>query len=81
MNEQSINHQSITPLPPDNPQRASKVVNSDSDPNLPHIGLVGDTYTVLLSGNDTNGRYCLIDMYVRPDGDRRRTAMISRKAF
>jgi mannose-6-phosphate isomerase-like protein (cupin superfamily) len=29
-----------------------------------HIGLVGDTYTILLSGNDTNGRYCLIDMHI-----------------
>jgi len=29
---------------------------------------VGDTYTVLLSGNDTNGRYCLIDMHIPPGG-------------
>ncbi len=27
-----------------------------------HLGLVGDTYTVLLNGEDTAGRYCLIDM-------------------
>ena len=55
-------------LPPDDLQRISKVVNPDSDPNLPHIGLVGDTYTILLSANDTNGRYCLIDMHVPPGG-------------
>ena len=55
-------------LPPDDLQRISKVVNPDSDPNLPHIGLVGDTYTILLSANDTNGRYCLIDMHVPPSG-------------
>src|SRR6266542_3156837 len=53
-------------LPPDDLQRISKVVNPDSDSNLPHIGLVGDTYTILLSANDTNGRYCLIDMHVPP---------------
>jgi quercetin dioxygenase-like cupin family protein len=35
---------------------------------LPHIGLVGDTYTILLSGKDTANRYCLIDMHVPPGG-------------
>ncbi|QNI38171.1 cupin domain-containing protein [Edaphobacter albus] len=33
-----------------------------------HLGLVGDTYTVLLNGEDTAGRYCLIDMHVPPGG-------------
>lgn len=33
-----------------------------------HLGVVGDTYTVLLRGEDTAGRYCLIDMYVPPGG-------------
>jgi quercetin dioxygenase-like cupin family protein len=33
-----------------------------------HIGVVGDTYTILLTGEDTAGRYCLIDMYVPPGG-------------
>ncbi|MDE1177394.1 MAG: cupin domain-containing protein [Edaphobacter sp.] len=33
-----------------------------------HLGLVGDTYTVLLRGEDTAGRHCLIDMYVPPGG-------------
>ena len=30
--------------------------------------MVGDTYTILLTGNDTAGRYCLIDMHVPPGG-------------
>ena len=30
--------------------------------------MVGDTYTILLSGEDTDGRYCLIDMLVPPGG-------------
>jgi quercetin dioxygenase-like cupin family protein len=40
----------------------------DEDQNLPHIGLVGDTYTILLKGEDTAGRYTLIDMHVPPGG-------------
>jgi quercetin dioxygenase-like cupin family protein len=30
--------------------------------------LVGDTYTILLTGEDTAGRYALIDMHVPPGG-------------
>lgn len=33
-----------------------------------HIGLVGDTYTLLLTGAETAGRFCLIDMFVPPGG-------------
>ena len=33
-----------------------------------HIGIVGDTYTILLAGEDTAGRYCLIDMHIPPGG-------------
>ncbi len=39
-----------------------------SDPKLAHIGVVGDTYTILLSGKDTAGRFCLIDMHIPPGG-------------
>lgn len=56
------------PIPVDDPSRNSKLVRPDEDQTLPHIGMVGDTYTVLLGGNDTNGRYCLIDMLVPPGG-------------
>ena len=34
------------------------------------IGLVGDTYMVLLSGDDINGRYGLLDMCIPPGGGR-----------
>jgi quercetin dioxygenase-like cupin family protein len=53
-------------LPPDDLQRKLIVARPDGD--LPHIGLVGDTYTILLSGKDTAGRYCLIDMHIPPGG-------------
>jgi quercetin dioxygenase-like cupin family protein len=34
---------------------------------VPHISQAGNVYTVLISGTQTEGRYCLIDMLV-PDG-------------
>lgn len=52
-----------SPIPADDPSRSLSVVNPD-DPGLDHIAVVGDTYTVLLSGADTAGRYCLIDMAI-----------------
>ncbi len=68
MNEHSITCQPITPLLIDNPKRHLKVARPNTDQSLPHIGLVGDTYTVLISGDDTDGRYCLIDMHIPPGG-------------
>ena len=56
------------PLPPDNPERTLTLAQSDVDQNLPHLGVVGDTYTILLTGEDTAGKYCLIDMLVPPGG-------------
>ena len=68
-----MNRHGITSRPPatppaDDPRRRSKLARPDTDENLPHIGLMGDTYTLLLSGEDTDGRYCLIDMHVPPGG-------------
>ena len=40
----------------------------NEDQSLPHIALTRDTYTVLLSGDDTDVRYCLIDMLIPPGG-------------
>jgi len=68
MNKDGITAQPISPNPPDNLQRKLAVARPNQDEKLPHIGLVGDTYTILLSGNDTNGRYCLIDMLIPPGG-------------
>jgi quercetin dioxygenase-like cupin family protein len=68
MNQHSITSHPVTPIRPDDPQRSLKLARPDTDESLPHIGLVGDTYTVLLSGEDTNGRYCLIDMLIPSGG-------------
>lgn len=50
-------------IPPDDPNRSLSIVNAD-DPAVKHIGLVGDTYSILLSGAQTAGRYTLIEMRV-----------------
>ena len=55
------------PLPSDTGKRSPVVVRPDDD-GLLHVTLVGDVYTVLLSGEDTAGRSCLIDMRVPPGG-------------
>lgn len=60
--------QPVNVLPPDDPARALTLARPNTDRSLPHLGVVGDTYTILLSGKDTGGRYTLIDMYVPPGG-------------
>jgi quercetin dioxygenase-like cupin family protein len=56
------------PIPADDLSRELTHVRPDKDQSLPHIGVVGDTYTILVSGHDTAGRYTLIDMHVPPGG-------------
>jgi quercetin dioxygenase-like cupin family protein len=56
------------PVPTDDTARTLTHVSPDTDESLPHLGLVGDTYTILVSGADTAGRYTLIDMHVPPGG-------------
>jgi mannose-6-phosphate isomerase-like protein (cupin superfamily) len=68
MNHHSITSQPDSPIPSDNLQRNLTVADPQKAPSLPHVGVVGDTYTILLSGDDTDGRYCLIDMYIPPGG-------------
>jgi quercetin dioxygenase-like cupin family protein len=57
-----------SPIPADDRTRHLTIAQPEKNENLLHIGLVGDTYTILLSGADTAGRYCLIDMYIPPQG-------------
>jgi quercetin dioxygenase-like cupin family protein len=56
-----------TAIPPDNLNRKLTMANPD-DPNMRHISVAGDTYTILVAGAETEGRYCLIDMFVPPGG-------------
>src|SRR5258708_16623910 len=55
-------------VPPDDLRRHLALARPNTDQTLPHVGVVGDTYTILLTGKDTAGRYCLIDMLVPPGG-------------
>jgi len=50
-------------IPADDPNRSLTVADPDS-PRLRRVSVVGDTYTILVSGAETAGRYCLIDMIV-----------------
>jgi mannose-6-phosphate isomerase-like protein (cupin superfamily) len=57
----------IAALPADDLNRALALTQVDS-PTAQHIGLVGDTYTILVAGKDTGSRFCVIDMHVPPGG-------------
>src|SRR6267143_7237964 len=54
-------------IPPDDANNKLTVANPD-DPKLRHISVAGGTYTILVTGEQTGGRYCLIDMLVPPGG-------------
>jgi quercetin dioxygenase-like cupin family protein len=60
----NVAKQPPSPIPSDNIQRNLAFAQPDTEQKLPHIGVVGDTYTILVSGKDTAGRFCLIDMHV-----------------
>jgi quercetin dioxygenase-like cupin family protein len=55
-------------IPADDLARALTLSRADDDASLPHIGLVGDTYTITVAGKDTGDRFCVIDMHVPPGG-------------
>jgi quercetin dioxygenase-like cupin family protein len=52
-------------VPADDLKRNLTIAQAESGA---HISVAGGTYTILLTGEDTAGRYCLIDMYVPPGG-------------
>jgi len=54
-------------IPPDDVTRKLTLANPD-DATARHISVAGGTYTVLVGGEETGGRYGLIDMLVPPGG-------------
>ena len=54
-------------IPPDDVTRKLTLANPD-DANARHISVAGGTYTILVSGEETGGRYSLIDMLIPPGG-------------
>jgi quercetin dioxygenase-like cupin family protein len=63
----SATAQSRASLPPDDATRKLTLANPDH-PDARHVSVAGGTYTILVSGKDTAGRYSLIDMLVPPGG-------------
>jgi len=56
------------PLPVDDLNRKLTLAQIDQDETLSHIGLVGDTYTITVTGVETAGKFCVIDMHIPPGG-------------
>jgi quercetin dioxygenase-like cupin family protein len=54
-------------IPADDPTRELTLANPE-DSKSPHISVAGGTYTILVTGKETGGRYSLIDMLVPPGG-------------
>ena len=55
-------------LPPDDLSR--KFITSNAHgARAGHLGLTAETYTITVSGEDTGGRYCVVDMCIPPGGD------------
>lgn len=65
---QTVPDRPASNVPADDLSRKHAFANPDSGESVRHIGLVGDTYTILLTGKDTAGRFCLIDMHIPPGG-------------
>ena len=56
------------PISADDLKRNLTLAHIDQNKTLPHIGLVGDTYTITVTGAETAGRFCVIDMHIPPEG-------------
>src|SRR3982750_844344 len=61
------NSPSASSIPADDPGRVLTVADPDGA-GVPHISVAGGTYTILVSGAQTGGRYCLVDMLVPAGG-------------
>jgi hypothetical protein len=57
----------MTAPPQDDLARNLEIARPE-DPALVHLAVVGDTYTVLLSGEQTAGRFAMLDMLIPPGG-------------
>jgi quercetin dioxygenase-like cupin family protein len=56
------------PIPPDDPRRALTVVPPADSDGLRHLAIAGGIYTILVTGADTDGRFCIVEMRVPPGG-------------
>jgi quercetin dioxygenase-like cupin family protein len=67
VNTTGTTSQSEAAIPADDANNKLTVADPD-DPGLRHVSVAGGTYTILVAGGATGGRYCLIDMIVPPGG-------------
>ena len=68
MNEHSVTSQPISPIPSDNLKRNLRVAQTRDRPKFAPHRTRGRYVHDHSSGDDTNGRYCLIDMHIPPGG-------------
>jgi quercetin dioxygenase-like cupin family protein len=54
-------------VPEDDMTRGLAIARPE-DPQLVHLAVVGDTYTVLFSGDQTEGRFAMLDMLIPAGG-------------
>ena len=66
-NTPSANSPTASAIPADDPGRALTIANPDGA-DARHVSVAGGTYTILVSGAQTAGRYCLVDMLVPARG-------------
>ena len=80
-NDSDLTTQSGSSIPPDDFRR-NLVLTRSNDGNLPHIGLVGDTYTILLTGKETarransrhSGTHAKLSRFIRSGANHRAIA-------
>ena len=65
-----MDHDALAPgaAQPDDDLTRHLAIARPDDPALVHLAVVGDTYTVLISGEQTSGRFAMIDMLIPPGG-------------
>lgn len=54
------------PLAADDPARTLVVVPPPDSDGLRHLAIAGGIYTIILTGADTAGRFCIVEMRVPP---------------
>lgn len=55
-------------IPDDDPRRTLAVVPAPDSDGLRHLAIAGGIYTIVLTGDDTAGRFSIVEMRVPPGG-------------
>ncbi len=63
-----MTNEQYPPVPADDLSRTLTLARPSEDQTLPHIGVVGDTYTITVAGAATADRFCVIDMHIPHGG-------------